>query len=107
MAVSPACALVNRRMSTAVGFDQMHFAPRLDSSSTAFAKWSYILQRANIRRRRINESDAIDICRLRLLGWYQHDIAALYGMNQGCVCRIVNGKRFPRAMIIARLSMIF
>lgn len=32
----------------------------------------------------------------------QHEIAAAFGVNQGRVSEIVNGKRYPRAREIAR-----
>lgn len=54
------------------------------------------------KRAKITRENAIQICLLWLAGWYQHDIGAKYGQNQGRVSEIVNGKKFPEAMPAAR-----
>jgi hypothetical protein len=48
------------------------------------------------------ESDAVEIVRRYDAGEAQHLIAAAFGVNQGRISEIVNGKRFPRAREIAR-----
>lgn len=47
-------------------------------------------------------NDAVRIWLLLWQGWKQHDIAALYGVNQGRISEIHTGKRFPGSEAVAR-----
>ncbi len=47
------------------------------------------------KSRRLTEKDAVEIHILLEQGMLQHEIAALYGVNQGRISEIKNGKRFP------------
>lgn len=51
---------------------------------------------------KLSEDDAVEIVRRRDAGEAQHVIAAAFGVNQGRISEIVQGKRFPRARMIAR-----
>lgn len=44
---------------------------------------------------------------LRQHGLYQHQIAALFQINQGRVSEIITGKRFPDAPVATQLSLPF
>lgn len=43
----------------------------------------------------VTEKMAAEIKYLRSLGFFQHDIAARFGVNQGRVSEVLTGKRFP------------
>ena len=45
--------------------------------------------------------DAVEIHRRSWLGEAQHVIAAGFGVNQGRICEVLAGKRFPEAKAIA------
>ena len=47
------------------------------------------------KSRKLTEQDAVEIQILLLQGMLQHEIAALYGVNQGRISEIKTGKRFP------------
>lgn len=51
---------------------------------------------------KLSEEDAAEIVRRHDMGEAQHVIAAAFGVNQGRISEIVQGKRFPRARAIAR-----
>jgi hypothetical protein len=44
---------------------------------------------------RVTREMAAMIHRLRKVGMLQHDIAALYSVNQGRVSEVLKGRRFP------------
>jgi hypothetical protein len=43
--------------------------------------------------------DALKVHRLHINGWYQHEIAAKLGFNQGRISEVMTGKRHPLARI--------
>lgn len=51
--------------------------------------------------KRLTLQDAIEVWKLSVKGWLQHNIAAKLGVNQGRVSEILNGKRFPEAKRLA------
>ncbi len=53
------------------------------------------LHRFRRKSRKLTEEDAVQIWILLLQGLLQHEIAALFGCNQGRISEIKNGKRFP------------
>ncbi len=50
------------------------------------------------RSRRLTHEDAVLIVRRVLEGESQHTVAAAFGVNQGRVSEIVNGRRYPGAI---------
>lgn len=46
--------------------------------------------------------DAISIWRMRWAGAFQHDIAAYFGVNQGRISEVLNGKRWKGSEGAAR-----
>ena len=48
--------------------------------------------------RQITVADARKMHELSDQGLYQHQIAALFGVNQGRVCEVLKGKRFPELL---------
>jgi len=44
---------------------------------------------------RVTREMAVMIHRLRAVGMLQHDIAALYSVNQGRISEVLKGRRFP------------
>jgi hypothetical protein len=62
------------------------------------------MKRADPVSPRLREADAVEIVRRYDAGEAQHLIAAAFGVNQGRISEIVNGKRFPQAREMARRS---
>lgn len=58
--------------------------------------------RARVTSRHLTLSDAIEIWRRRSAGEAQHKIAAAYDVNQGRICEILSGRRFPAAKRLAQ-----
>jgi predicted XRE-type DNA-binding protein len=48
--------------------------------------------------KRLSLQQAKDVWQLRSSGWLQHHIAAHFGVNQGRISEILNGKSHPEAM---------
>jgi len=51
---------------------------------------------------RLTFADATAVWLMRWAGTYQHDIAAHFGVNQGRISEILNGKRCPGSEAAAR-----
>ena len=64
-------------------------------------------RRFRSRSNRLTKEMAAKIRALRLAGMMQHDIAAHFGINQGRVSEVLNGKRYPDVMASAQLPLIF
>jgi transcriptional regulator with XRE-family HTH domain len=58
--------------------------------------------RTNVVSRHLTLDDAIQIWRRRSNGEAQHKIAAAFDVNQGRICEILSGKRFPAAKRLAQ-----
>lgn len=53
--------------------------------------------------RKLLLQDAVEVWRRKALGHLQHHIAAHFGVNQGRVSEILNGKTYPEARKLAGL----
>jgi len=51
--------------------------------------------------KRLTFTDTLEIWRLHSLGLAQHQIAALFGTNQGRISEVLSGKRFATAKRLA------
>ena len=48
-------------------------------------------------RRKPNFAEAVEIHRLLARGYYQHEIASIFGYNQGRISDIKTGKEWPNS----------
>ncbi len=58
--------------------------------------------RANGVSRHLTLGDAVEIWRRRSIGEAQRKIAAAFDVNQGRICEILSGMRFPAAKRLAQ-----